>query len=144
VTSTDRDWDGEGKLLRGAEGRGTVYNMSADMVKKIIDPFLAHGICKDEAEALKMLAKDYVQRQVSRYRERVEHFRSFYQMSVEEFAKKVTALCQGFETIPALSHLSKEQQVLQAEDDLEEWQAAEQFLARWQAVEAELRNASTG
>ena len=63
------------------------------MVKKIIDPFLTHGICKDEAEALKMLAKDYVQRQVSRYQERVEHFRSFYQMSVGEFAKQVTALC---------------------------------------------------
>jgi len=129
--------------LRGAEGRGTVYYMSADMVKKIIDPFLAHGICKNEAEALKMLAKDYVQRQVGQYRERVEHFRSFYQISVEEFAKQVAALCQGFETIPALGHLSKRQQVLQAEDDLEEWQAAEQFLARWQAVEAELRNAST-
>ena len=129
--------------MRGAEGRGTVYNMSADMVKKIIDPFLTHGICKDEAEALKMLAKDYVQRQVGRYRERVEHFRSFYQISVEEFAKQVVALCQGFETIPALGHLSIQQQVLQAEDDLEEWQAAEQFLARWQAVEAELRNAST-
>ena len=36
-----------------------------DAVKKIIAPFLTHGICKDEAEALKMLAKDYVQRQVS-------------------------------------------------------------------------------
>ena len=113
------------------------------MVKKIIDPFLTHGICKDEAEALKMLAKDYVQRQVGRYRERVEHFRSFYQFSVQEFAKQVAALCQGCETIPALGHLSKQQQVLQAEDDLEEWQAAEQFLARWQAVEAELRNAPT-
>ena len=117
--------------------------MSADMVKKIIDPFLTHGICKDEAEALKMLAKDYVQRQVGRYWERVEHFRSFYQISVEEFAKQVAAVCQGFAAIPALGHLSKQQQVLQAEDDLEEWQAAEQFLARWQAVEAELRNAST-
>jgi hypothetical protein len=130
--------------LRGAEGRGTVYRMSPDMVKKIIDPFVTHGICKDEAEALKMLAKDYVQRQVSRYRERVEHFRSFYQVSAEEFEKKVAALCQGSGTIPALGHLSKQQQVLQAEDDLEEWQAAEQFLTRWQAVEAELRNASTG
>jgi hypothetical protein len=144
MTSTGRNRDGEGNLLRGAEGRGTVYNMSLDMVRKIIDPFLIHGICKDEAEALKMLAKDYVQRQVSRYQERVEHFRSFYQVSVEEFATQVTALCQGLETIPALGHLSKQQQVLQAEDDLEEWQAAEQFLARWQAVEAELRNASTG
>ena len=27
-----------------------------DAVKKIIAPFLTHGICKDEAEALKMLA----------------------------------------------------------------------------------------
>ena len=129
--------------MRGAGERGTVSDMSADAVKRIIDPFLTHGICKDEAEALKMLAKDYVERQVSKYHERVEHFRSFYQTTVEEFAKQMAALCQGFETVPALGHLSKQQQVLQAEDDLEEWQAAEQFLARWQAVEAELRNAST-
>jgi hypothetical protein len=118
--------------------------MSADAVKRIIDPFLTHGICKDEAEALKMLAKDYVERQVGKYQERVEHFRSFYQISVEAFAKQVAAHCQGIETIPALGHLNKQQQILQAEDDLEEWQAAEQFLARWQAVEAELPNAPTG
>ena len=129
--------------MRGTGGRGTVSDMSADAVKKIIDPFLTHGICKDEAEALKMLAKDYVERQVSKYHERVEHFRSTYQMSVEAFAKQVAALCRGTETIPVLSHLNKQQQILQAEDDLEEWQAAEQFLARWQAVEAELPNAPT-
>ena len=129
--------------MRGAEGRGTVSDMSADAVKRIIDPFLAHGICKDEAEALKMLAKDYVQRQVSKYQERVEHFRSFYQTSAEKFAKQVAALCQGIDTIPALGHLNQQQQILRAEDDLEEWQAAEQFLARWQAVEAELPNAPT-
>ena len=127
--------------MRGAEGRGTVSAMSADAVKRIIDPFLTHGICKDEAEALKMLATDYVQRQVSKYQERVEHFRSFYQTSAEKFAKQVAALCQGFEEIPALGQLNKQQQILRAEDDLEEWQAAEQFLARWQAVEAELPNA---
>lgn len=117
--------------------------MSTDAVKRIIDPFLTHGICKNEAEALKMLANDYVQRQVSKYQERVEHFHSFYQMPVEAFAKQVAALCQGSETISALGHLGKQQQILQAEDDLEEWQAAEQFLGRWQAVEAELRHAST-
>ncbi len=129
--------------MRGVEGRGTVRDMSADAVKRIIDPFLTHGICKNEAEALKMLAKDYVERQVSKYQERVKHLRSFYQTSAEEFAKQVAALCQGFGTIPALNHLNKQQQILQAEDDLEEWQAAEQFLARWQAVEADLRNAPT-
>jgi predicted RNA-binding protein len=116
--------------------------MSTDAVKKIIDPFLTHGICKDEAEALKMLAKDYVERQVGKYQQRVAHFRTFYQTSVEQFAKQVAALCQGIETITALGHLNQQQQILQAEDDLEEWQAAEQFLARWQGVEAELPNAS--
>jgi hypothetical protein len=54
----------------------------------------------------------------------------------------VAALCQGFEEISALRHLSKQQQLVQAEDDLEECQAAEQFLARWRAVEADLQNAS--
>ena len=117
--------------------------MSADAVKRIIDPFLTHGICKDEAEAMRMLAKDYVQRQVGRYQERVEYFRCFYQTSVEEFAKQVTALCRGVEEIPALGHLDKQQQVLRAEDELEEWQAADQFLTRWRAVEADLRDAAT-
>ena len=113
-----------------------------DPVKKILAPFLIHGICKDEAEALRMLAKDYVQRQVSRYRERVEQFHSVYQTSVEQFAKQVAALCQGLEQIPALGHLDRQEQIVRAEDDLEEWQAAEQFLARWRAVEADLQNAS--
>jgi hypothetical protein len=115
----------------------------AKAIKKILAPFLLHGICKDEAEALKMLAQDYVQRQVKRYHERAEHFRAFYQTSVEQFAKQVAALCQGVEPIPALGHLERHQQIMQAEDDLEEWQAGEQFLARWRAVEADLQNAST-
>ena len=113
-----------------------------DAVKRIIAPFLTHGICKDEAEALKMLATDYVERQVGRYYERARHFRSFYQTSVQQFAKEVAALCQGSGQIPALAHLDRQQQLVRAEDDLEEWEAAEQFLARWHAVEADLRDAS--
>lgn len=114
-----------------------------DPVKKIIAPFVIHGICKDEAEALRMLATDYVQRQVRRYAERVEHFRSLYQTSVEQFAQQVAALCEGAMQIPALDHLDRHEQIMQAEDDLEEWQAAEQFLTRWQAVEADLQHAAT-
>lgn len=112
-------------------------------IKRILAPFLLHGICKDEVSALQMLARDYVQRQVRRYAERVEHFRALYQTSVEEFARQVTALCQGVEPIPVLGHLERHEQIMQAEDDLEEWEAAEQFLARWEAVEADLSNAST-
>jgi hypothetical protein len=32
---------------------------------------------------------------------------------------------------------------MQAKDDLEEWQAAKQYLGHWQAVEADLPHAST-
>ncbi len=115
----------------------------ADTLKRIIAPFLVHGICKDESEALQMLARDYVQRQVKRYDERVSHFRAFYQISVECFAKQVLALCQGSEAIRALRHLDRQEQIVRAEDELEEWQAAEQYLIRWQAVEADLQHAST-
>ncbi len=113
-----------------------------DPVKKILAPFLIHGICKNEAEALRMLAKDYVQRQVGRYDERVQQFRAFYQTSVEQFAQQVAVLCQGSAQIPALGHLDRQEQIVRAEDDLEEWQAVEQFLARWQAVAADLQNVS--
>ena len=113
-----------------------------DPVRKIIAPFLIHGICKNEAEALQMLARDYVQRQLRRYAERAEHFRSFYQTSVERFAQDVAALCEGSAQVPALGHLNRHEQIMQAEDDLEEWQAAEQLLTRWQAVEADLQHAA--
>ena len=113
-----------------------------EAVKKIVAPFLTHGICKDEDEALKMLADDYVKRQVGRYQERAEHFRSFYRTSVEQFAEQVAALCEGSGGISSLANLDKQQQIVRAEDDLEEWQAAEQFLVRWQAVETDLQNAS--
>ena len=113
-----------------------------DAVNKIITPFLVHGICKTEAEALGMLARDYAERQVHRYADRVTHFRAVYQTSVQQFADQVRALCGGTGQIPALAHLAKPAQIVQAEDDLEEWEAAERFLARWQAVETDLHNAA--
>ncbi|MBI3249338.1 MAG: hypothetical protein HYZ50_22790 [Deltaproteobacteria bacterium] len=113
-----------------------------DPVKKIIAPFLAHGICKSEAEVLHLLAYDYVQRQVKRYADRAEHFRSIYRTSVEQFARQVATLCDGTEEISTLGHLDRHVRIMQAEDDLEEWQAAEQFLARWQAVETDLQHAA--
>src|SRR5437016_1260370 len=109
-----------------------------DAINKIIAPFLVHGLCRDEAEVLQMLAKDYVQRQVKRYAERVESFRVFYQTPVDQFAQQVVALCRDGETIPALGHLDVAGQIMRAEDDLEEWQAAEQYLTHWKAVEADL------
>jgi hypothetical protein len=131
------------KRLQGAKRHARVQGMSErDPIKRIIAPFLIHGICRDEAEVLHMLAKDYVQRQVRRYAERAEHFRALYQTSMEHFAQQVAGLCQGGKLIPALSRLDRHEQIMQAEDDLEEWQAAEQFLMRWRAVEADLQNAS--
>jgi hypothetical protein len=113
-----------------------------NLLKQIIAPFVVHGLCKDEAEALQMLARDYVRRQVRRYDKRVERFQALYQTSVEQFAAQVLALCQASTPIPALSHLDRQEQIVQAEDDLEEWQAAAQYLARWRAVEADLQHAA--
>ena len=118
-------------------------SIKEDSLKQIIAPFLVHGVCTDESEVLKMLAKDYVQRQVQRYDERVERFRALYRTSVDQFAQQVAALCQGRGHISALRHLDRPEQIMQAEDDLEEWQAAEQYLARWRAVEIDLQHAST-
>ena len=121
-----------------------VQGMSnGDSIHKIIAPFLVHGLCRDEAEALQMLAQDYVQRQIKRYADRVESFRVFYQTAVAPFAQQVAALCRDSEPIPALGHLDVPEQIMRAEDDLEEWQAAEQYLAHWRAVEADLPHAST-
>jgi hypothetical protein len=44
--------------------------------------------------------------------------------------------------IAALARLDNAAQIVQAEDDLEEWEAAERFLGRWQAVEADLQDAA--
>ena len=116
---------------------------TSDSINKIITPFLVHGLCRDEAEVLQMLAQDYVQRQIKRYAERVEYFRAFYQTTVEQFALQVAALCRDNEPISALGHLDIPEQIMQAEDDLEEWQAAEQYLGHWRAVEADLPHAPT-
>ena len=132
------------KNVLADKGRAILSSMSeGETVKKILTPFLTHGICKDEAEALRMLATDYVQRQIKHYDERATHFRSFYAASAEQFADQVKALCQNRSQIPALRHLDRPERVMQAEDDLEEWQAAEQFLGRWQAVQSDLQHAAT-
>ena len=129
-------------LLSGQRSCYGVGVSEQEAVDKIITPFLVHGICKTEAEALGMLARDYVHRQVNRYAERVRHFRSLYQASVEQFADQVRALCSGRGNIAMLAYLDTAAQIVQAEDDLEEWEAAERFLARWQAVETDLHNAA--
>jgi len=113
-----------------------------DAVEKNLAPFLVHGICKSEAEALGMLARDYAHRQRERYAERVAHFRALYQTSLEQFAIQVGALCDGRGKIAALARIGSAAQIVQAEDDLEEWEAAERFLARWQAVETDLQDAA--
>jgi hypothetical protein len=130
--------------LRRLERHIKVQSMSnLDSINKIIAPFLVHGLCRDEAEVLQILAKDYVQRQVQRYAERVESFRVFYQTPVDQFAQQVVVLCRDGLAIPALGHLDVPEQIMRAEDDLEEWQAAEQYLAHWKVVEADLSHAST-
>jgi hypothetical protein len=134
----------QGKLLTAIETKrvrrvGAVREQAVDVKA----PFLVPGLCRNEAEVLQILAQDYVQRQIKRYAERVEYFRAFYQTTMEQFALQVVALCRDNELIPALGHLNVPEQIMQVEDDLEEWQGAEQYLSHWRAVEAALPHAST-
>jgi len=114
-----------------------------EAIKRITTPFITHGIYQSEEEALQRIAEDYIRRQIEHYRERVERLKSTYQMELDEFAAAVQALCAGSGQLPALQHLGRAQQIMRAEDDLEEWQAAEDQLKRWQAIETELRHATT-
>jgi hypothetical protein len=114
-----------------------------EAIQKITAPFITHGICQSDEEVLLRVAEDYVGRQIEHYRERVERLKGTYQMELDEFAATVQALCAGSGQVPALQHLTHAQQIMRAEDDLEEWQAAEDHLKRWQAIEAELRHAAT-
>jgi hypothetical protein len=114
-----------------------------DALKKITTPFITHGIYRSDEEVLQRLAEDYVRRQIEHYRERIERLKSTYQMELSEFAAAVQALSAGSGPIPALEHLSRAQQLMRAEDDLEEWQAAADHLRWWQTIEAELCHAPT-
>ena len=115
----------------------------SEAIKKITTPFITHGIYRSDEEVLQRMAEDYVERQIEHYRERVERLKSTYHMELDKFAAAVQALCAGRGQIPALQHLTRAQQIMRAEDDLEEWQAAEDHLKRWQTIEAELRHAAT-
>lgn len=112
-----------------------------DTIRKITAPFIRHGIYQSDEEVLHRLAEDYVGRQIEHYRERVERLKNTYQMDLDAFAAAVQALCAGSGEIAALRHLPRAQQLMRAEDDLEEWQAAEDHLKRWQAIQAELHHA---
>ncbi len=113
-----------------------------DALGKIIAPFLTHGIYKDEAEVLEALARDYVRRHIDRYAARAAQFRSLYGTAVDRFGERVRALCAGTGDIAALADLPRPEQIVRAEDDLEEWEAAERFLARWQGVQKDLEHAA--
>lgn len=114
-----------------------------DALKRITTPFITHGIYRSEEEVLQRLADEYVERKIEHYREQVERLKSTYQMDLHEFATTVQALCAGGGQLPALEHLSRAQQIMRAEDELEAWEAAEDQLTRWQAIQAELHHAPT-
>jgi hypothetical protein len=114
-----------------------------EALKRITTPFITHGIYRSEEEVLQRLAEEYVKRKVQYYREQVDRLKSTYQMTLDEFAAAVQALCAGRGHIPALQHLSAAQQVMRAEDDLEAWGAAEEQLKRWRTIQAELHHAPT-
>jgi hypothetical protein len=115
----------------------------SETIKKITTPFVTHGICRSDEEVLQRMAEDYAGRQIERYRERIERLKSTYQMDLDAFAVAVQALCDGSGEILALQDLPHTQQIMQAEDDLEEWQAAEDQLKHWQTIAAELRHVTT-
>lgn len=108
-------------------------------VSAVIKPLITRKIFVSEEEAVRVLLRDYMLRQITDLQHRVEQFSQKYEMDFHQFNDYLherSALLTG-------GTLTQEQQqtlgraIMEEEDDWLDWKAAQEMLENWLGVRQE-------
>ncbi len=103
-------------------------------VASVIEPFVQRGLFANPEQAITEMARDYVLRQIERYRATIENLQAKHGMTYEQFEaylKSRSALLQANPN-PALN-----QAVMAEEEDALDWKIAREMLTSWLGLQAE-------
>ena len=100
----------------------------------IVEPFVRRGLFASPEQAVTEMARDYVMRQIERYRVTVENLQAKYGMTYEQFEAYLKSRSA---TLSAHPDPALNQAVMVEEEDALDWKIARDMLTSWLGLQAE-------
>jgi hypothetical protein len=106
-----------------------------DQVAAVIEPFVRRGLFASPEKAVTEMARDYVLRQIERYRTVTESLQAKYGMTYEQFEAYLKSRSA---TLSASPNPSLNQAVIAEEEDALDWKIAREMLQSWLGLQVEV------
>lgn len=101
----------------------------------VVEPFVRRGLFPNVETAISEIARDYVLRQIERYRAIEADFRTRYGMSYEQFDEYLRARSRALSETP---NPALNKAVMAEEDDALEWKIAHDMVRSWLGLQHEV------
>jgi len=105
-----------------------------DQVAAVVEPFVRRGLFASPEKAVAEMARDYVLRQIERYRTATESLQAKYGMTYEQFEAYLKSRAA---TLSASPNPALNQAVIAEEEDALDWKIAREMLQSWLGLQAE-------
>lgn len=106
-----------------------------DQVAAVVEPFVRRGLFASPEKAVAEMARDYVLRQVERYRTVTESLQAKYGMTYEQFEAYLKSRSATLSLSP---NPTLNQAVIAEEEDALDWKVAREMLQSWLGLQAEV------
>jgi hypothetical protein len=110
--------------------------MMSDQLATIIEPFVRRGLFSSPEQAVTEMARDYVLRQIERYRTAVASMQAKYGMTYEQFDSYLKSRSAALATTPSPA---LNRALMTEEEDALDWKIAREMLQSWLGLQAETR-----
>jgi hypothetical protein len=108
--------------------------MSSELTA-VVDPFVRRGLFPNAEVAVAEIARDYVLRQIERYRAIDASFQTRYGMTYEQFDEYLRVRSKALSEAPSPA-LNKA--IMVEEDDALEWKIARDMVRSWLGLQGEV------
>lgn len=101
----------------------------------VVEPFVQRGLFPNAEMAIAEIARDYVLRQIDRYRAIEAEFQARYGMTYEQFDEYLRARSKMLSDAP---NSAMNKAVMVEEDDALEWKIARDMVRSWLGLQREV------
>lgn len=101
----------------------------------VVEPFVRRGLFPNAETAVAEIARDYVLRQIERYRALEESYQARYGMTYEQFDEYLRARAHTLSESP---NPALNQAIMAEEEDALDWKIAREILQSWLGLEHEV------
>jgi len=106
-----------------------------DQVAAVVEPFVRRGLFDSPETAVVEMAREYVLRQIERYRAITERLQAEHGMTYEQFEAYLKARSATLEKTP---NPTLNQAVMAEEEDALDWKVARDMLQSWLGLQVEV------